>query len=372
MIHNTFFSKSFLALFLVAFAFFTGCQDKNEDPSATAPPVNPPGNNTGSPFVVTTYAGSSKGFLDGNATTAKFNGLTSVVSDKDGIVFVVDNKNHSIRKITPDGIVTTIAGDGFAGSKDGIGNNANFNSPVGIALGKDGNLYVADNQNHSIRQITPDGIVSTFAGTGAPGYKDGAAKEAQFKNPMGIAIAADGTIYISEYKNLRIRKISPVGTVSTLAGSGEIGKADGTGIAASFNGPTGLSVGPSGNIYVADESNHLIRKITPAGEVTTIAGSIKGFKDGKGPAAAFENPFSLVVDANENIFIADAYNHAIRAIDVSKDEVTTMAGGSFFGYKDADGEKALFSSPLGLTINPDGQLLIADTGNSVVRKIKKK
>jgi hypothetical protein len=372
MTHNTFSGKIFLALFLLSSALFTACKDKSEDPSISTPPVNPPANNPESAFVVTTYAGSNKGFLDGSFSTAKFNGLTSVVSDKDGIIYVVDNKNNSIRKITPDGIVTTICGDGFPGSNDGKGNNASFNSPIGIALGKEGDLYIADNQNHSIRKVTTDGTVSTIAGTGIAGFKDGPSKEAQFKNPMGIAIATDGTIYVSEYKNLRIRKISTDGLVSTLAGSGEIGKADGIGAKASFNGPAGLAIGPSGNIYVADESNHIIRKVTPAGEVTTLAGSIKGFKDGKGALAAFDNPFALVVDGNENIFIADAYNHAIRAINVGKDEVTTMAGGSFFGYKDDEGEKALFLSPLGLTINPEGNVLVADTGNSVIRKIKKK
>jgi DNA-binding beta-propeller fold protein YncE len=214
--------------------------------------------------------------------------------------------------------VSTFAGSGTAGYLDGTGTAAQFNQPYGLAFDSTGNLYVADLQNHRIRRITPSGVVTTFAGSGVNGNVNGTGTAAQFNYPAGIAVDSAGNVYVADNGNRRIRKISPGGVVTTLAGSGAAGFADGTGVAALFNGPTGIAVDSAANVYVADRGNHRIRKITPGGVVTTIAGTgVLGFADGLGSTAQFYNPSDMGIDSTGNIYVADQSNHRIRKIEIT-------------------------------------------------------
>ena len=209
-------------------------------------------------WEVSTLAGSTVGFRDGLGTTAQFNFPSGVALDAGGNVYVADFSNNLIRKITPEGLVSSLAGS-TEGFRDGSGTSAQFNSPIGVAVDAAGNVYVADSFNNRIRKITPEGLVSTLAGS-TVGFRDGAGTSAQFSYPIGVEVDAAGNVYVADYGNHLIRKITPEGLVSTLAGS-TVGFRDGSGTSAQFNGPTGVAVDAEGNVYVADESNHLIRRI---------------------------------------------------------------------------------------------------------------
>jgi uncharacterized repeat protein (TIGR02543 family) len=241
--------------------------------------------------AVTTLAGSGNvGAINGTGTSASFDSPTGVTVDSAGNVYVADYNNHLIRKITPGGDVTTLAGtSGTAGDADGTGTDASFDSPHGVTVDSAGHVYVADTFNHLIRRITPGGEVTTLAGSGASGDADGTGTSAPFDSPVGVTVDSAGNVYVADYNNHLIRKITPGGEVTTLAGSGEAGSADGTGTDASFNGPHGVTVDSAGNVYVADYNNHLIRKITPGGEVTTLAGTsgTAGDADGTSTDASF-------------------------------------------------------------------------------------
>ena len=213
------------------------------------------------------------------------------------------------------GAVSTLAGTGVAGSADGAGNVATFNSPSGVATDSAGNVYVADMDNHKIRKITPAGAVSTLAGTGVGGSADGAGNAATFNFPSSVATDSAGNVYVVDLGNNRIRKITPAGVVSALAGTGVFGFADGAGNVATFNVPTGLATDSAGNVYVADKGNELIRKITPAGLVSTLAGTgAIGFAEGAGNVATFSTPVGVATDSAGNVYVADFNNHTIREI----------------------------------------------------------
>ena len=232
----------------------------------------------------------SSGYTDGTGTSAKFYNPTGVAVDGAGNVYVADLSNHRIRKITTSGVVSTLAGSGTSGYTDGTGTSAKFSYPTGVAVDGAGNVYVADLFNHRIRKITTSGVVSTLAGS-ASGYADGTGTSAQFSYPTGVAVDGAGNVYVADYNNHRIRKITTSGVVSTLAGSGTPGYTDGTGTSAKFSSPTGVAVDGAGNVYVADYNNHRIRKITTSGVVSTLAGSGKaGYTDGTGTSAKFYYP----------------------------------------------------------------------------------
>jgi streptogramin lyase len=214
-------------------------------------------------------------FADGIGTAARFCAPQGVAIDNAGNVYVADYDNSTVRKITPAGVVSTLAGLAASfGSADGTGSAARFSGPTGIATDSAGDVYVADTGNCTIRKITPAGTVSTFAGTaGAIGSADGTGSAARFDIPIGIATDSAGNVYVADQGNSTIRKITPNGMVSTLAGAaGVVGSADGVASSARFNYPRGIAIDSTNNLYVADTSNSTIRKITPAGLVTTVVG----------------------------------------------------------------------------------------------------
>ncbi len=314
---------------------------------------------------VSTFAGNESGYTDGESTESKFALPTDVIIDSQDNIYVADRSNHRIRKITPSGVVTTFAGSsrGFA---DGAGTNAQFYYPTGIAIDNQGNIYVIDKQNTKVRKITPNGVVSTLAGS-SYGYADGTGTNAQFSNPTGIAIDNENNIYVADQNNHRIRKITLNGVVTTFAGSTG-GFADGMGINAQFNRPTGLTIDPQGNIYITDKNNHRIRRITSNGVVTTLAGNgTIGTVDGTGAIAQFNNPIGLTIDYQNNIYIADSENNRIRKI--TPDGVVTTLAGNTQGFLDGDASTAQFEYPTGLAIDSQGNIYVADRNNHKIRKI---
>ena len=317
---------------------------------------------------VRTLAGSDfAGSVDGVGSAATFNEPQGVAVDSTGVVYVADTYNQQIRKVLPNGTVSTLAGSGVQGFADGVGIVAQFNHPSSVAVDSTGVVYVADSFNHRIRKILPDGTVSTFAGRGVQGFEDGAGAVAQFKYPYGIAVDRAGVVYVADSYNQRIRKILPDGTVSTLAGSDVRGFADGVGAAAQFSVPVGVAVYRTGVVYVADTYNHRIRKILPDGTVSTLAGSgDQGFANGVGAAAEFYKPRSIVVTRGV-VYVADSGNNCIRMI--LDGYVSTLAGREEEGFADRVGAGAQFNSPQGIATDGAAILYVGDTGNNRIRKL---
>lgn len=317
--------------------------------------------------VVTTLAGAAAtGNTDGIGSAARFNYPYGVAVDASGTVYVADGNNHRIRKITPAGAVTTLAGS-TSGFTDGTGSAARFYNPVGVTVGSGGVVYVGDAYNNRIRSVSPAGVVTTLAGSSA-GYVDATGTAARFYNPYGVAVDASGNVYVADVSNHRIRKITSGGVVTTFAGS-TAGYTDATGTAAQFNNPYGVAVDSSGNVYVADVTNHRIRKITPAGAVTTLAGSTQGYADGIGAAAQFNNPYDVAVDAGGNVYVADRNNNRIRKVSPSG-TVSTLAGTGVIGFADGPGLSAQFYAPYSVAVDGAGIVYVADTYNQRIRKIE--
>jgi len=286
--------------------------------------------------VVMTFAGKpdARGTADGIGSAARFVYPIGIAADTAANVYVADKVSNTIRKITPLGQVTTLAGTaGIAGHADGVGENASFSSPVAVAADNSGNVYVADYGNNTIRKITPDGVVTTIAGlAGASGELDGIGAAARFTAPYSIAIDGAGNLFVAEISSHTIRKITPQGAVTTLAGQvGQSGHADGIGTSATFSSPHGVAADKTGNVYVADYGNNIIRKIAPTGVVTTIAGQAgtgeSGEFDGIGAAATFSEPMAVATDGAGNVFVLEGDN--IREV-APTGRVTTFVG-SLFG-----------------------------------------
>lgn len=323
------------------------------------------------PGFTATFAGGNGGFADGIGINASFSNPTGITKDAAGNFYVADRNNNRIRKITPDGTVTTFAGSGSGGGiVNGTGTAAGFWAPYGITSDASGNVYTGEWANQAIRKITPAAVVTTLAGNGTSGSQNGTGTAASFNQPVGLVADASGNLFVADYINNLIRKITPAGVVTTFAGSGSPALTDGTGTAASFNGPFALAFDAGGNLIVADYLNHAVRKITPSGVVTTIAGNgTAGYVDATGAAARFNRPAGLAIDASNNIFICDAQNNRIRKITATG-VVTTIAGSGNSGAAEGIGTAAEFNYPLGLCADfTNSALYIADFGNHKIRKV---
>ena len=323
----------------------------------------------------TTLAGSrgGPGFVDGPPGLASFNRPAAVAVDDEGSLYLAELGNHTIRKISSTGMVSTVAGKGgIPGASDGVGQDARFKLPSGLAVDNGGALYVSDLGNHTIRKILPSGQVITIAGQpGVSGLIDGHVATARFHSPAGLAVAPDGSILVADGGNHSIRRITADGMVSTVAGgSGLPGYADGPAESARFYSPSGVAIGGDGVIYVADSENCLIRRISAQGDVTTYAGTLYAYDhaDGIGTAAAFASPTALVVDAEGVVFVSDSWAMTIRRIDPGNRMVTTLAGDvGQIGF--VDGSPGRFGYPFGMAIRSDGTLLVADSDNHALRSV---
>ena len=304
------------ALGLVIF-FITGCQSDAILPDAVSGSV-PEATAFTFEKVTTTeiWAGSYDGYLDATGTNAQFFRPYDIDADLQGTIYIADTENHRIRKISPEGEVTTFAGStqGFA---DGNGGTARFNYPTGLDVDALGNVFVADNGNHRIRKISPKGIVTTISGNKL-GYQDGSSQFARFSFPEDLAVDGEGNIYVTDQH--RIRKLTLTDpklgsyTVSTLAGGSSSGFADGPSSSARFNFPIGITIGPSGSVYIADTGNHRIRVMPPSGAtVSTLAGTGPGYADGDASNAQFRRPLNLAFRESA-LYVADSDNHKIRLI----------------------------------------------------------
>ncbi len=326
--------------------------------------------------TVSTFAGSgSYGHTDGTGTAASFGYPYGVTVDSNGNVYVANTQSFKIRKINSVGVVTTLAGSGSIGSSDGTSMTASFNFPHGVAVDTSGNVYVADTVNNKIRKITSTGNVTTLAGSGSSGSTDGVGTVANFNQPSGVAVDTSGNVYVTDTYSYKIRKITADGFVTTLAGSGSYGDTDGTGIAASFRYPYGVTVDKNGNVYVADTESYRIRKITSTGIVTTIAGPDfigSGFRSGTIGGTLW--PLGVTVDSNGNVYATDETHNSIEKITPSG-EFTILAGkynassGDKKGSIDGIGTAASFDYPSGIAIDNSGNIFIADTNNNKIRKM---
>ncbi|WP_308205696.1 SMP-30/gluconolactonase/LRE family protein [Frankia sp. AiPs1] len=270
-----------------------------------------------------TGAGGSAGD-GGPATAAQLDGPGSTARDEDGNIYIGDAKNSRIRKVTPAGVISTVAGTGTAGysGDGGPATAAQLNSAEKVTIGPDSSVYFSDYENHRIRKIDPAGIITTYVGTGVAGYTGagGAATQAKIDGPNDITMTADGTLYFADLGSDTIQKVTPDGIISTIAGTGEAGFAGdgGPARAAKLNVPS-LSIGPDGKtFYLADYRNNRVRKIDPNGIITTIAGNgTEGSGGDGGPATAaqFKNPSSVVVDGSGAVYVADNGNDRVRRID---------------------------------------------------------
>ncbi|RXE85870.1 Ig-like domain-containing protein [Pseudoalteromonas sp. A757] len=327
--------------------------------------------NTSTEATVSTFAGQSSGYIDGTGTAASFKSPYDVATDSNNNVYVADYSNHVIRKITPEGVVTTLAGSGTAGSDEGTGSAASFNFPKAVTVDASGNVYVADSSNNKIRKITPAGVVTTFAGSGSPGSTDGTGTAATFAAPTGITIDSNGNLYVVETNPHIVRKITPAGVVTTFAGSkGSSGFTDATGTSAKFNFPYNGGSSSNNDLFIADRNNHAIRKVTSAGVVTTFAGTgSAGSADGTGTQASFNKPYDVALDSANNLYVSEQTGHTIRKITTAG-EVTTFAGSAgTSGNTDGLASVARFSQPFGIAVDSNGIVYVADTGNHRIRKI---
>ncbi|MFB9844420.1 NHL repeat-containing protein [Mucilaginibacter ginsenosidivorans] len=334
--------RSSIIICALSAAVFFGC-GKSKTSDVTPTPTS----------GVATYAGNgTAGLQNGSAGSAEFNGPVDLALDLNGNLYVSDQGNNVIRKIDAGGNVTTLAGDGTAGYKNDAAAKAQFNGPQGIVIDNVGNVYVADAGNHVIRKIGVDGNVTTYAGDGTAGYKDGSASTAEFSAPNGLAIDKARNIYVADYSNHVIRKIASNGTVSTFAGKGTPGANDGAPTSATFRNPSGLSIDQTGNLFVAEAANNDIRQLTTSGQVRTYASGLKG-------------PSRLAVDGGGNIYYS-ANNNTIQWISATE-TIITYAGTGTLGFVDGPLLTAQFNTPLGVIVDGFGRLAVADYNNNRIR-----
>jgi glucose/arabinose dehydrogenase len=320
--------------------------------------------------VVTTLAGNgSPAFADGTGTGARFSSPTGVAVLSNGNIVVADQSNHRIRLVTPLGVVTTLAGSTGAFA-DGTGTAARFNVPQGVAVLPDGNIVVADTGNCRIRLVTPAGVVTTIAGSATAAFADGTGTAASFQYPCGVAALPNGNIVVADQNNHCIRLVTQAGVVTTLAGNGTAAFADGTGTGARFQYPGGVAVLSNGNIVVADQHNQRVRLVTSEGVVTTLAGQAgSGSTDGTGTGARFSYPQGVALNPLTGVIVvADTFNYRIRLV-TQAGVVTTLAGQTTAGSADGTGTGASFNRPTGVAVTSSGVIVVADQSNHSIRLI---
>lgn len=333
-------------------------KDKEQQPVEAAPVYT----------TVSTLAGTGvAGFADGAGSTAQFSGAEGAAVDAQGNVYVADMSNGRIRKIAPDGTVSTFAGGTTRGLVNGPLATARFHSPTDVALDRQGNFYVTDLGNECIRKITASGTVSTLAGGSGIGYFDGPGATAKFNNPIGVAVDAQGNVYVAEERGHRIRKVQPDGTVSTVAGTGQAGFADGAGSSAQFNRPEGITIDAQGTLYIAEYNGRRIRKITSNGTVSTLAGNGNiGAVDGTGGSAEFYAPSGIIIDVHGDLLVTDDGNSCIRKV-TPDGVVTAVTGIRRFGFQDGPVSTAKFRSPIGIAAGAKGVFYVME--GERVRKV---
>ncbi|MBK1439122.1 SMP-30/gluconolactonase/LRE family protein [Parapedobacter sp. ISTM3] len=321
-----------------------------------------------------TYAGTGEmGYAEGPRQSALLNRPGGVVFDSKGNLIFSDRNNNRIRKVSPDGQVSLVAGTGAQGRQDGPADQATFAWPYGIAIDKDDNIYVADRNNHLVRKIDAvTGMVSTLAGS-TQGYAEGRGAEAQFNQPLDVAVANDGTVYVADYNNSRIRSIAPDGTVSTYVGDGVQAYRDGPRETAQVNRAPGVDIDRDGNLIIADRFNYCVRKVTPDGMVTTIAGSRSrqyGHADGPEAEALFFGIWGVHAADDGHIYIAEINdNHAIRVL-TPEGEVRTLGGGGQSGFVNGEpSTTSRYNTPVGLALDGEGNIYVADLENHAIRRL---
>ena len=355
----TYCKTNFILSIVIIAATGSGCKKNNNGDGSSAPLEKR--------AVVTTIAGDgTDGYANGPALSAKFHSPVDVAVAADGTIYVADYNSHRIRKIAA-GMVSTLAGNDTAGFVNGDGESAQFRDPYSLTLDAGGNVYVLDQVDPRIRKISPAGYVTTYAGSDHAGFLDGAALMAQFHlGAEGIASDGQGNIYVDDTFNERIRKITTAAQVSTYAGSGTRGFMDGDAGTAQFNYPAGIAFDPQGNLYVADAGNFCIRKITPAGVVSRFAGTgTEGNTDGAADVAQFNVVIDIVADSHGNLYVAEGR----RIRKITPGGVVSTIAGSIAGYADGDGSIAQFGYIGGLGIDAHGNIYVADEGNNRIRKI---
>ncbi len=326
---------------------------------ADAPGANQPSAAQGTPVKwharITTMAGDGlPGSSNGSGKRTRFADPFGVVLDQQGNLYVADGgDNNSIRKIDLNGVSTTLAG-GTEGYAEGAPTASAFNTPSGLAIDVAGNLYVADTGNNAIRKIKPDGTVSTLAGDGLAGDKDGKGAGAQFNGPVGVAVDAAGVVYVTDTYNDRIRRIAPDGTVTTIAGGKRAGLADGAGAQALFNTPTGIALGAAGELYIADTANSAIRKISKDGVVSTVAAAKDDDRD-----SLLRSPIGIAVTKDGFLYLASSAHGRVAQI-TPKGEVVALQDVDHPAQPGgADGSVRLYS-PRGIAVYKDGSLFVTD------------
>ncbi len=334
-----------------------------------------------SQYAVSTYSGNGvAAYTNGSVSNAQFNKPFGMCKDKFGNLFIADGSN-TIRKITPQGIVSTYAGTTTAGYLDGPAAQAMFHSPSDLCTDDSGNVYVADFENQRIRKITTNGQVITIAGNGTAGYRDTIGSAAQFNYPRGIVIDQQNRLFVCDSWNHRIRRIDAQGMVSTYAGGGTamgVGSTgafvDGADTSARFFTPAGLAIDSAGNLYVADAYNHRIRKISITKQVTTLVGSGAigngngGYANGLANTSKLNTPTELAVDSLGNLWISDTFNERIRWWNKATNQVYTIVGDGLPGFLNGPDSTAEFNFPRGIVLQTN-QILVCDYNNHSIRAI---
>lgn len=341
------------------------------------------GRNYGQVIIIKTYAGDGLGGFSGDggpATVAKLTTPSGVALDKTGNLYIADQNGNRIRKVSTLGIISTVAGNGGIGGFTGDSVAATATSlfyPEGVAVDKYGNVYIADEFNDRVRKVDTNGYIFTIAGDGFVGFTGdgGPATNAQLWHPQDVAVDSMANIYIVDQDNSAIRKVSLTGIITTLAGNGTAGYLGdgGPSTNALLNFPAGIAVDPAGRVFIADLYNNRVRKIDLDGMITTIAGiGTAGFAGDGGAATAAElfYPSALAVDTAGNVFVSDATNNRIRKISATGIITTVVGNGT--GGTAGDGGPATaaeISNPQGVAVNQAGNIFIADYSNSKVRKV---